>query len=140
MNGPIAHLANAEELAHLLIEQIEYVDLLDEVQTQQMEQWVREEGVFCEQATPWIRLSRQRRNLHQVLRGMCRILSINDLALRLIDPQEVPAACELVTSALKGLMARYGHPEIRARKLILKFTSIESPWIQTTGGTEIVRE
>lgn len=148
-----AQLGEAAHLATLMVDQIEWVDVFDPAKVAELpdggEVYHPHAGDagFYRQATAFVRDRRQRDGLRRIVDSMSRRIAASPLALRMLDPIEVNAAAELVTSAVKGLLVAAGRDArwLAGRRLVIKFTSIEVPWVQdpvrqTLGGHLFTRD
>lgn len=132
-------MGEALHLATLLVDQVEYVDVLDEVKTAAYENLVREDGEFSRLATAFVRAHRQREKLKVIVDRMAKRTAASELHMRMVPPHEVEAACWLISAAVKGLLtAENPRARLRRRRLILKFESIEAPWYQDRHGSALV--
>lgn len=131
-------LGEATHLATLMVDQIEWVDVFDPAKVlvvgddDEVYQPHAGNAQFYRQATAFLRQPRQRDALRRTVEAMSRRIAAGPLALRMLDPIEVNAAAELVTSAVKGLLVAAGRDArwLTGRRMVIKFTSVESPWVQ----------
>ena len=128
-------LRQATALAVLMVDQIEYVDLLEDELSELHERPVREDGRFRQDATAYVRDVGRRDALKRIVERLAGRIAAQPLAMRLLNPHDVCLAAELVTKAVKGLLASQGdNAWLRPRRLVIQFTTIGPPWIQDAVG------
>lgn len=133
IKDPKERLGQAAALAERLVDQVRYVDLIDEELSERQKEPVREDGVFCVHATAYVTDHRRREALKRIVEKNAERIGGNELALRFLNPEEVGAAAELVTQAIKGILIAGGSGSndwVRNRRLVIRFESIASPWIE----------
>ena len=132
----------AAYLATRLVDQIEWVDVLDERLSRALGRPVREDGAFSAAATAHLTSPRRRDELKRIVDRQVKRILASPLAQRLLNPEEVLAAAELVTAAVKGLVAAgdAGNRWILRRRLVIQFTSIEAPWVEDALVGEVIHE
>jgi hypothetical protein len=82
--------------------------------------------------TEWIKGARTRDMLKHVVDRVADRILANPFALKCLNVEEVPAACELLTQSIKGLIVadNPANSWVLQRRLIIMFHTIESPWIE----------
>jgi hypothetical protein len=131
-------LGEATHLAILMVDQIEWVDVYTPAKVlvldggEEVYQPHLGDADFYRQATAFVRQPKQRDGLRRIVDSMSRRIAGNPVALRVLDAIDVNAAAELVTSAVKGLLvaASRNGQWLTGRRLVIKFTSVEAPWVQ----------
>jgi hypothetical protein len=142
IDDPVQLLGEAKELATRMVDQIEWVDLYEEPLSQRMGEPVREGRQFTRDVTEWVKSPRTREQLKRIVVGLCQRIGADPWALKMMNPEEVCAAADLVTKAIRGLIRarETKNAWVLRRRLIVKFTSIESPWVQDPLANRVVSE
>lgn len=119
----VDRLGEAESLAIIMVDQIEWVDVLDPPPG---------DDSFCREATAYVRRLASRDALKQLIERMANRVRGNALALHLLSPESLDVAAELLTSSVKAWLRVSGrdHHWVMRRRLVIKLDSIEAPWVQ----------
>lgn len=129
---PIERVGAALELATRLVDQIEWVDVYEELLSQQTGQPVREGQQFTQDVSAWLLGPRMRDVLKRTIDAIAQRIKTSPLGQRALAPDELDCAGELLTCAIRGLIKATDprNAWVLKRRLIIKFTTIEVPWIQ----------
>lgn len=115
------NLTAAGELAILLVDQIEWIDLVDDP-----------DGQFTKDCTEHMTQGDRRDNLKRIIEQLVHRLHKNPFIVQQLNPESVCIACELVCKAVKALIAveSPSNKWVLDHRLAIKFTSIPVPWMQ----------
>jgi hypothetical protein len=121
MPTPREVLQEAVHLATLMIDQLQYVDLVDNPGTK-----------FRVEASAAMREPKNRDKLKRIVEGLAERLQQQPSMAGSIDTDSVPTAAELVAKAVKGLIVSINSSNnwLLGERLAIKFESIEVPWEQ----------
>jgi hypothetical protein len=129
--NPADLLGEATQLACMMVDQIEYIDLFDPVLSRKMNEPAGYAGRFCRQMSGHLASHSQRDQLKRIIGKLAARYAQSKLAMKLLSPEEVETAAGLVSSAIKGLIVAQDpcNTWIKGRRLLIKFTSIGVPWV-----------
>jgi hypothetical protein len=115
------NLTEAGDLAILLIDQIEWIDLVDDP-----------DGPFTKNCTEHMRHPDRRDQLKRIIEQLVHKLQKNPFIVAQLNPETICIACELVCKAVKSLIAveSPSNDWVLNHRLAVKFESIPCPWMQ----------
>ena len=93
MRTPLDYLGEVIHLAILMVDQIEWVDFVN-----------APDDSFTKGATDFVRRPESRDGIKRVVEGMGKGIAGSPLALKMMDPEELVAACVLLTTAIKSFI------------------------------------
>lgn len=117
-------IEEVRHLAHLMIDQLEWVDLVEPPPG---------DDRLCRMMTDHCRAKDSRDALRSIIDRICAQLLVNRLYRGSFEEHSVPAACELLTRACKGLLVACGNGKndfLKRTRLAIKVESVPYPWMQ----------